>query len=272
MYTDFLGYGLKNFPVVTEEIGSWKTTELLKILKDVAHDYGCRCLRGNSFREINTMLSGGLDSSFFLALLRNIFGSKILIRSFTIGGGPNHPDIQSAKLVAKRFNTEHHIIIPNKDEITNARSTLSNPKFVAYGGKQTTDGDVAVFLLIEEMKRADVHSFIAHDGIDELLGGYWGHRAPLSTSEKIKAFENFWERLTREHLMPLVKKTNYFGIEVLLPYLNLNLIEFISHIPVDDRADRNENKKPLRKIARHFLPKEILDRPKRGLCDGLMKK
>jgi len=38
---------------------------------------------------------------------------------------------------------------------------------------------------------------IAHDGIDELLGGYWNHRKLQEAKLKHEYFNYFWKRLIK---------------------------------------------------------------------------
>lgn len=54
------------------------------------------------------------------------------------------------------------------------------------------------------------------------------------------------------------------GLEVRCPFLDKNLVEFCAKIPSRMKIEGFKTKSLLREIAKDFLPKEIIDRPKMG--------
>jgi len=78
-------------------------------------------------------------------------------------------------------------------------------------------------------------------------------------------------KLVPEHLKPLQRDADHFRIKLLLPYLQLPVINYIAGIPVDQRTSRKISKIPLRNIARKYLPSDIIERKKKGFCDGLVR-
>jgi asparagine synthase (glutamine-hydrolysing) len=54
------------------------------------------------------------------------------------------------------------------------------------------------------------------------------------------------------------------GVEVRVPYLDLELVNFSTTIPVDLKMKGVETKYLLRKVAKRFLPAEVINRPKAG--------
>ena len=55
-----------------------------------------------------------------------------------------------------------------------------------------------------------------------------------------------------------------YGVEFRYPYLSNNLIDYISSLPEKLRYNGAQNKPLLRKVAKEYLPNEILQMPKRG--------
>ncbi|MBD8083284.1 asparagine synthase (glutamine-hydrolyzing) [Chryseobacterium caseinilyticum] len=55
-----------------------------------------------------------------------------------------------------------------------------------------------------------------------------------------------------------------FGVEFRYPYLSNELIDFVLTLPEKFRFNGIENKPLLRKVAENYLPKEVLNMPKRG--------
>lgn len=55
-----------------------------------------------------------------------------------------------------------------------------------------------------------------------------------------------------------------YGVEFRYPYLSNELIDFVASLPESFRYNGIQNKPLLRKVAKKYLPKEILEMPKRG--------
>lgn len=254
-------------PVVEKE-EKWSLDELERILSEAILNCFTKCFVTHP-GNVATTLSGGIDSSFCLLKLRGE-GSQTEIHTFTVGGDRDHWDIVHAKMMAEKCKTEHHEIIPKEKEVSWAKRKLAKIRSVSE--KEITDGSVAVFLAYRAISDYGFQISISHDGIDELLGGYPEHRFNLRTkAEKKMNFRKMWNELIPNHLILLEKSARYFGIKVLFPYLQPEVVEYISHIPVNERTGRLESKIPLRRIAAKYLPEEIIKRPKKGFCDALVK-
>jgi asparagine synthetase B (glutamine-hydrolysing) len=252
-----------NLPVVREYNKNWKLSDLEALIFDAMLRSARDCME-RSGDIINICLSGGLDSSLSLAILRWAH-PHITIRAFTIGGSHEHEDVLAASVVAKRFGAVHYIYIPNTEEIKRARKDMNR----LWYGKQS-DGDVGAHLLYKKMAARNVAFVIAHDGIDELMGGYWEHRSQSNEKEKKCVFERLWTKLTNRHLIPLERNAERWDISVILPYLFTPLVEYISAIPLDDRTSREESKIPLCRLAEKYgVPEVALKRKKRGFCDAI---
>lgn len=263
-----------DLPVISEG-KPWNITDLEGILRKSVENVAKQAIQDNN-GKIYTTLSGGVDSSLCLAIITELFPSGTEIHTFTAGGSEKHPDIQFARIVSQLFNTTHHEIIVNQNE---KRKVIKEFK-VFYGDSPETEamikrGDINVWAVYQEIARLKAKSVIAHDGIDELMGGYWLHRqtAEGGKTQQEAVFKRFWQDLQSKHLEPLEKTAGHFGITVLFPYLQRNLVEYISRIPVDKRASFNSGKIPLKEIAQKYVwPKIVVDRKKRGFIDALMKK
>jgi asparagine synthetase B (glutamine-hydrolysing) len=157
----------------------------------------------------------------------------------------------------------HTEIFPKPQEIERADVILKQTRVAVH------PGDTAVFLVCQRIFMGNFKTVIVHDGIDELLGGYSDHRFVPVMSEKKKAFLDRWARLEKEHLLPLEMSASHFGIEPIFPYLQSEVVRYISHIPFNKRTKPEESKIPLRSIAQKYLPTAIIERQKSGFCDAL---
>lgn len=252
-------------PVISNR-ARWSFVGLEKVLTNAIALCVSECLKINK-GVICTTLSGGLDSSFCLAKIREIVEPDVEIHTLTTGGSEEYPDIQFARIISWRFNTVHHELIPSEGAIKKAEKKL----YSLWKDESRRPGNVAVFLTYQNIARYGFKCVIAHDGIDELLGGYWEHRKHDDEKKKAEVFREFWGRLEKEHLFLLERKAQHFGIQVVLPYLQKAVVEYISKIPLASRTTFKESKVPLRTIAKKYLPREVIGRNKKGFCSALDK-
>ena len=88
---------------------------------------------------------------------------------------------------------------------------------------------------------------------------------PKKTSDLNKML--FWELntfLVDHNLNYTDKLSMATGVEVRVPFLDKELVEFSTKIPVNLKLKGNETKYILKKVAEKYLPKEIIYRPKTG--------
>jgi asparagine synthase (glutamine-hydrolysing) len=123
-------------------------------------------LRMISDVPLGLFLSGGLDSSAITAFAAR--NSAEQVKTFTIGfENSKHFDEQAiAKLVAEKFNTEHHLLQP--DETCAAYMTKVVRHFDEPFGNPTA---ILEYIITRQM-RQHVTVAISGDGGDELFGGY----------------------------------------------------------------------------------------------------
>lgn len=259
---------VSNYDIIKEP-EKWNLEELEDILKKSIKKAGEQALKENG-GVIYMTLSGGIDSSLCTAILRKVLPAETRIITFSMGG-KNHPDLRFASMVAQKFQTEHHEFIPTMEQINKAKGEFAEFGEIKARGENFGSGDMDVFLLyklIQEKISNEGKSFpvavMAHDGIDELMGGYWAHRGTKTRQEKVDAFRRFWQELPKKHLENLSRSAALTNIKIIWPYLDQSLIEYISHIPLDERTSKQESKMPLRTIAKKYLPKEIIERSKKG--------
>ena len=128
---------------------------------------------------VASLLSGGIDSSVVTALAAQ--QSSHRIRSFTVYfSGTRVDESGVAKIVAKRYKTEHHEITLSPDEIVE-----QVPAAVAAMDQPTADG-VNTYVVTRAVATAAIKVVLTGLGGDELFGGYrsfrflpWVRRWPL---------------------------------------------------------------------------------------------
>lgn len=104
-------------------------------------------------------LSGGIDSSAIVVGMRKLRPDK-QIKTFTIGSGPDDPEILLSRKVAAIFDTEHHEVIADPSDLLDELESL-------VWHLEDPIGRTEPYLYFQLVK-------IAHLHLDILFGGYAG--------------------------------------------------------------------------------------------------
>jgi asparagine synthase (glutamine-hydrolysing) len=131
---------------------------------------------------LGVFLSGGLDSSAIVALIREIRDeekSDAPIRTYSVGfaGGEKVNETKYAKRVSELFKTEHQEFLLKSDIVKEL------PKIVWHCDEPLSDPAlIPVYFLSEEAKKSST-VILTGDGGDELFAGY-NHYKLLTMAEK----------------------------------------------------------------------------------------
>lgn len=187
------------------------------------------------FNVINLSYSGGIDSTILLCLMTRIFGR---INTFTISSREDNPDVLFAREGSRYYKSNHTEIISDK-----------------FFGED----------VYEEFYRnikGKVKAIICGDGVDEFMCGYYKH---LDESEE--TYKYFLSRLSPDHLVPLDKLSG--NVQVYLPYLDTDILNLVTGIPLKAKVDSVKRKKEICSLAFILgVPKSIIDRNKYGFIDA----
>jgi len=114
---------------------------------------------------LGAFLSGGIDSSIVVALMSEI--NPGAVKTFSIGFAEREfNELDKARLVAKRFHTEHHELIVEPDAVDIL------PKIVRHFGEPFADSSALPTYYVSKMARQYVKVVLSGDGGDELFLGY----------------------------------------------------------------------------------------------------
>lgn len=138
--------------------------ELESVLEDAVR------LRLVSDVPLGALLSGGLDSSLVVALMRRFVTGRL--ETFSIGfEQPEYDELRYARQVADRFDTEHHELIVKPDAVA------ALPRLVWHYGEPFADSSALPSFALCEMARGFVTVALNGDGGDEVFLGYDRYRA-----------------------------------------------------------------------------------------------
>lgn len=134
---------------------------------------------------IGAFLSGGLDSSIIVYHLASVSSSPLHTFSVGYAGTKTNDETAFARIVSKRFDTDHYEIVLTQDDVIR-----SIPNILDHLGEPVGDNSIIPTSLISQFAAQHVTVALSGDGGDELFGGYWrylGHDI-LSSYQRIPSF------------------------------------------------------------------------------------
>lgn len=225
-----------------------------------------------SERPIGCLLSGGLDSSLVTAMVAQHYPRGTL-KTFSIGLEGSE-DLKFARLVAAHLGTDHHEIVVTEQQMLD---TLNKDIWMIETFDTTTIRASTPMLLMSEYikEQTDVTVVYSGEGSDEASGSYlYFHNAPSHVE-----FQDECVRLLKDlHYFDVLrcdKSTAGAGLEVRVPFLDKEFLDFYMSIPPALKVPRNGVEKYLLRKAFEssgYLPDSVLWRQKEGFSDGCSSK
>jgi len=249
---------------------------LKKQIRDIKRPYGI-------------FLSGGIDSGILAALSKPNFA---ITCNFPLG--EKYDELEYAQMIAKHLGIPLTVVNPNKETFEKQLRVAVN----VIGQPTNSVSIVPWFNLMGEVKGK---TMINGEGADELFGGYTryiilkqiydmynsphlnnyiptldflfkGIHSKLIEKEmpEIRDIEKAmrWEydNALPDTLFMEVKLAEYFNIDFHQPFMSPEVRDFAWSLPLDKKIRGQTTKIILRKLARKYLPREIMDRKdKKGL-------
>lgn len=141
---------------------------------------------------LGSFLSGGIDSSTIVGLMRELGASPL--KTFSIGfKESSYNELNHAHRIVKKFNTEHHeaIIQPQALDLTE--------KLIRYLDEPLGDFSIFPTYLVSQLARKEVKVILSGDGGDEIFGGYEHYQAQkISELFSPFIFQNFMPSLVKK--------------------------------------------------------------------------
>ena len=144
---------------------------------------------------LGALLSGGVDSSTVVALMSKFSSGPV--KTFTIGfDRKDFSEAEHARLVAERFETEHHelIVEPNFVETLEELTQHLEEPFA--------DASVVPTYYVSRLARKHVTVALAGDGGDELFAGYDRYQTNLRRRRQVGFVPAWAGRIYRKLLFP----------------------------------------------------------------------
>jgi asparagine synthase (glutamine-hydrolysing) len=201
---------------------------------------------------LGAFLSGGTDSSTIVALMAR--ASSAPVKTFSIGFAKDDFDeAQYARMVARKFGTDHHEMILEPDVVRTLEdmtSSLEEP----FG-----DSSMLPTYFVSQMARRHVTVALSGDGGDEIFAGYDRYR--IQSDHRI--FENIpnWARsFYRNQVFPLVPRNTMgrqFSYNISLPGRE-RYVDSLSFLPSFERDTRLLSRDLREVLRRSDDPRNVL--------------
>ncbi len=217
--------------------------------------------------SVAVAFSGGVDSSVVAALARDI-GLDVQLISV---GLENQPEVMFTKQAAEALGLPLHL---ETYSVKDLEETL--PKVLWLTEEvNPVSACIAVpfYWLAETAAKLEHPVLLAGQGADEIFGGYQRY---------LTEYKNSGEKAVDEKLLYDVKNAYsanfqrdnqvcaYHGVELRLPFINMDVIQFGLRLPLRFKIKSTEDKLRkhiLRKVAhdRFEIPKLLSDKPKKAV-------
>lgn len=217
-----------------------------------------------SDRKIGVFLSGGLDSLIVSYETMQHLGS---VDSFSIGL-PGSDDEIWAKKSSIFLGTNHtHFEITIEEYLEAIIDTIK-----AIGSFDTTTVRASIVQYLCSKKISGVRVLLSGDGSDELNFSYDDNFHCPNEEEFTKRTIHYLENIYTSDGLRADRCVSRFGLELRIPFLDIDLVKTTLNIPVKYRWNKTVSKPLLRKAYEGLIPDELLYRPKVTFSDGVGNK
>jgi asparagine synthase (glutamine-hydrolysing) len=212
---------------------------------------------------VGAFLSGGLDSSAIVALLRPHVDE---LHTFSVGLAGS-PDLAAARLVAGHLDTTHHEYVLDPREI---RATLPEIVAVLESFDQDLVRSAVPTYFTARLAAEHVKVVLTGEGADELFAGYRYHKELDGDAALQADARRSLAGLHHANLQRVDRITMAHALEARVPFLDLDVIETALSIPPAQRrpGEGAPEKAVLRMAVDGLLPASVVWRDKAQFDEG----
>lgn len=269
--------------------------ELLFLLEDAVR------LRFRADVPVGVCLSGGLDSSLLLALVKRVKGSDFPIHAFTFyTGDERYDELPWVEQLVKNSSVIHHACLLDQNEIPALASFISGKMDEPYGGIPT----LGMSKVFEQASELGIRVLLDGNGLDEGWAGYEYYRNPSKADlskgpvqgsssvitlqdclkpefaakavkpERVRFHDDDLVNLQLRDLMVSKiprsmrfadRNSMAYSVELREPFLDHRIIELGLSQPLEHKIQDGSGKYLVRGLAREIIPGSLSEAPKRAV-------
>lgn len=223
------------------------------------------------------LFSGGIDSTLILHLARKLNPAT---KGFYIGN-PHGLDYAYAKLYTERLGADVEFIPYDELQVLQCAVPAAVETIETFEPNQIRGGAFS-YLLSQRIAQAGYRVALCGEGADELFCGYPELCQPepnRSLAEQhadiLRKRVGYLQQLHRTQLQRVDRCAMRFALEVRVPFLDREILDFALRLPLDQMVNVQENqpwsnKLVLREVYRLYpeIPSEFLRRDKIVFTEG----
>ncbi len=251
---------------------------------------------------VASLLSGGVDSSLVSSLYSKISLSKIDTYCIGYDEHVHYSELPYARKVAKYINSNHHEVLIGRNDFLEVIDNMLTHMDEPIGDSAS----IPTYILSKQISKDGFKVALSGEGSDEIFLGYDKYfnllktdstyttiNASFSEEEKIKLFNEYLKK-DYSSLSPYnsrIQNLSYLDIKIWIgdvlmtkidkmsmahslelraPFLDYHLVEYLLSIDESLKVG-NTNKYLLKQIAYKYLPKDIVDRKKKGFSSPFIE-
>ncbi len=221
--------------------------------------------RVNTKLPIAVFFSGGIDSTIILYLVRQFHNNVLAL----IVGHNDAQDTIHAIKYCKENDIKFKQIDFNNKELTNLIPDVIHR--IETFEPNPVRGATLSYLLSQEAEKLGYKIALCGEGSDEIFAGY-GDFLKIDNNEFLDYQIELTKDLYRTQLLRVDRTAMGFSLEVRVPFLDRELVEFALSLPIDFKINKLDNKLTTKFILREAfkgdLPNYIYIRKKMTLMKG----
>ncbi|MGY1710625.1 asparagine synthetase B family protein [Geodermatophilus sp. SYSU D00758] len=240
-----LGEGERELSDVEEAAAALRTT-----LTDAVR------IRVDTDLRVGVVLSGGLDSSLTLLLVRQLHPDCV---AFTVGAEGSE-DLAYARRLTADLGVEH-VVVPVRPKdlgLRDVREAIRVSELTEYGDIINAVVSQRLFAAVH---RAGVKVVLTGDGSDELFGGYAMYRR-IGGADLRRLFLHKIAHLSRTELQRVDRTSMGHGVEARVPFLDVTMLDLAMRIPQELKQRDGYEKWIVRHAFADLLPGYVAARHK----------
>jgi asparagine synthase (glutamine-hydrolysing) len=215
---------------------------------------------------VGAFLSGGLDSSIIVALVRP---HVRVLHTFSVGTEGSR-DLEAARMVARHLDTVHHEYVLEREEVA---TRLPEIIYHLESFDQDLIRSAIPCFFTARLASCEVKVILTGEGADELFAGYRYYRGYQDPTLLHQELRRSVLSLHNINLQRVDRLTMAHSVEGRVPFLDMEMIDLAQTIPPAlklFRKGRHEliEKWVLRKAFEDLLPTEIVWRSKEQFDEG----